>query len=140
MRPLYVTVLNSMQVAIGFVTICTASVMLLWVVPAIRREVDRKAGRSLARVRVVASFGNAFFRAGGGFYRFELYEKCMVVCLFRAITFGYEKITIDRTVKMIRGRLVISIAGVRVSIIGDERKIEEFGRILSDRIASAKKR
>lgn len=64
----------------------------------------------------------------------------MVVCLFRAITFGYEKITIVHTVKTIRGRLVISIAGVRVWIIGGERKIEEFGRILSDRIASAKKR
>ncbi len=129
-----------MQVTIGLVAVCAVTTTVFWVLPAIRREVDREGGRCLIQVRAVASFGNAFFRAGGAFYRFALYEKYMIVCLFRASTFKYEDIAIDRETNKSRGRLRISIAGVRVSMFGDEDKVEEFRRLLSERIASSKKR
>lgn len=140
MKPFYVTVLSPMQVTIGFVALCAVLTMVLWVLPAIRRDVDRKGGRCLIQLRAVASFGSAFFRAGGGFYRFALYDKYMIVCLFRATTFKYDEIAIDRKTDKSRGRLRISIAGVRVSILGDEDRIEEFARLLSEQIATSKKR
>jgi len=83
MKPFYVTVLNPVQVTIGFVALCAVLTMVFWILPAIRRDVDRKGGRCLIQLRAVASFGSAFFRAGGGFYRFSLYDKYMIVCLFR---------------------------------------------------------
>lgn len=140
MKPLYVTVLSSMQVAIAFVTICAAFVILLWVVPAIRREVDRKAGGVWPESELWRRLVTHSFAREEGFIDLNYTKSVWSFVFLGRSLFGYEKITIVHTVKTIRGRLVISIAGVRVWIIGGERKIEEFGRILSDRIASAKKR
>jgi hypothetical protein len=104
------------------------------ILPSLSRKADRSGGSLLAQVRVVALFGEAFFRFGGAFYRFSAYENYLVTSFVTVHSYTFEQVKIIGKFKQGSSNLTLQLNGVPVLLVGNNKSLERFYDALSQRL------
>lgn len=116
-----------------FVSALLVFFFLFVVLPGIKREGEKTGGKLLGQVRVVASIGKGVGRFGGAFYRFSLYEKFLVACLFSTRFYEYGEIRLQAPYKTGAIRLKLVLGGIPVTLYGNSGDLGVFVEKIRER-------
>ncbi|WP_156330685.1 hypothetical protein [Achromobacter dolens] len=133
MTPIYSTTLSPAQGLLFLSVLLVFFFFLVVVIPGIKREGEKTGGQLLGQVRVVALFGKGVGHLGGVFYRFSLYEKFLVACLFSARVYEYGEIELQAPYKTGAIRLKLVLGGVPVTLYGNSVDLGVFVEKIRER-------
>jgi hypothetical protein len=134
MKYSYTGILNPTQGAIAISILIATAVGLFVILPSLSRKADRSGGSLLAQVRVVALFGETFFRFGGAFYRVSVYENYLVTSFLTVHSYTFEQVIIVGKFKQGSSSLTLQLNGVPVLLVGNSESLKCFYDALSQRL------